>query len=159
MRIAVYPGSFDPPTNGHVDIISRASKLFDTLVVAVGGNSSKNLLFSVENRLEMLEEICIGLDNVSIQSFTGLLVEFAHNSNASVLVRGLRAMSDFENEFQMALTNRKLAPNLETVFLMTSAENMFVSSSIVKEVAALGGDIRDLVPAPVERRLAVVAKR
>ncbi|MGI8924021.1 MAG: pantetheine-phosphate adenylyltransferase [Fimbriimonadales bacterium] len=159
MRVAVYPGSFDPPTNGHVDIISRASKLFDRLVVAVGRNSSKNLLFSVEDRLEMLEAICIGLDNVSIESFAGLLVEFAHNSNASVLVRGLRAMSDFENEFQMALTNRKLAPNLETVFLMTSAENMFVSSSIVKEVAALGGDIRDLVPAPVEKRLAVVAKR
>lgn len=142
-----------------MDIISRASKLFDRLVVAVGRNSSKNLLFSVEDRLEMLEAICIGLDNVSIESFAGLLVEFAHNSNASVLVRGLRAMSDFENEFQMALTNRKLAPNLETVFLMTSAENMFVSSSIVKEVAALGGDIRDLVPAPVEKRLAVVAKR
>lgn len=159
MSIAVYPGSFDPPTSGHVDIVARASRIFDTLIVAVGLNSAKSTLFSSEERLEMLREVSAPYPNVIVETFTGLLVEFAHKKQADALVRGLRAVSDFENEFQMALTNRKLAPDLETVFLMTSAENMFVSSSIVKEVAALGGDVRGLVPAQVELKLIQAFKR
>ena len=159
MSIAVYPGSFDPPTSGHVDIVARASRIFDKLIVGVGLNSAKSTLFTAGERLAMLREVSEPYPNVVVETFTGLLVEFAHKKHADALVRGLRAVSDFENEFQMALTNRKLAPDLETVFLMTSAENMFVSSSIVKEVAALGGDVRDLVPAPVELRLREAFKR
>jgi pantetheine-phosphate adenylyltransferase len=156
---AVYPGSFDPPTSGHVDIVARASRIFDTLIVAIGLNSAKSTLFSPEERLEMLRDVSAPYPNVIVETFTGLLVEFAQKKQADALVRGLRAVSDFENEFQMALTNRKLAPDLETVFLMTSAENMFVSSSIVKEVAALGGDVRGLVPAQVELELRKAFKR
>ena len=149
----MYPGSFDPPTVGHVDVITRAAKLFDNLIVAVGKNSSKAMLFAFEDRQAMLREITEGMANVSVESFDGLLVDFAKKSGAGALVRGLRAFSDFDNEFQMALTNRQLAPDIETVFLMTSAEHMFVSSSIVKEVAALGGDVSSLVPPSVARRL------
>ncbi|HET6645545.1 MAG TPA: pantetheine-phosphate adenylyltransferase [Fimbriimonadales bacterium] len=159
MSTAVYPGSFDPPTSGHVDIVARASRIFDTLIVAIGLNSAKSTLFSPEERLEMLRDVSAPYPNVIVETFTGLLVEFAQKKQADALVRGLRAVSDFENEFQMALTNRKLAPDLETVFLMTSAENMFVSSSIVKEVAALGGDVRGLVPAQVELELRKAFKR
>jgi pantetheine-phosphate adenylyltransferase len=153
MRIAVYPGSFDPPTLGHIDIMKRASRLFDRLIVAVGRNSEKRALFTAEDRMQMLVEASVGLANVDVVSFDGLLVGLAKEHNARVIVRGLRATSDFENEFQMALTNRSLEPDIETVFLMTSAEHMFVSSSIVKEVASLGGDVSGMVPAGVLRRL------
>lgn len=153
MGIAVYPGSFDPPTLGHVDIIRRAAGLFEKVVIAVGANPTKQPLFELNDRLAMLREITEHLENVAVEPFSGLLVDFARAKGASVVIRGLRAVSDFENEFQMALANRMLAPDVETVFLMTSADVMFVSSSIVKEIARLGGDVRKLVPEPVARRL------
>lgn len=154
MRVAVYPGSFDPPTVGHVDVMRRAAKLFEKLIVAVGRNPSKKVLFPFEERMEMLKECTADMSNVRVESFDGLLAEFARGVGAGSVVRGLRALSDFENEFQMALANRKLAPEIETVFLMTSAEHMFVSSSIVKEIARLGGNVASMVPEPVARRLA-----
>ncbi|MCH8274282.1 MAG: pantetheine-phosphate adenylyltransferase [Armatimonadetes bacterium] len=154
MRIAVYPGSFDPPTHGHMDLIRRAARLFDRLIIAVGRNPGKDTLFEAGDRVEMLREITEDLANVEVEVFDGLLMDFAKGKGASAVVRGLRAVSDFDSEFQMALMNRTLAPEIETVFLMASAEHMFVSSSIVKEVAELGGDIRELVPEPVARRLA-----
>lgn len=158
MRIAVYPGSFDPPTFGHADLIGRARRIFDELVVAVGANFSKNHLFAYEERVDMLKEITADMPNVRVEAFSGLLVDFARTAGASVLVRGLRALSDFENEFQMALANRSLA-NIETVFLMTSSEHMFVSSSIVKEVASLGGDVSGMVPGLVCSRLALLESK
>jgi pantetheine-phosphate adenylyltransferase len=153
MRIAIYPGSFDPPTNGHVDVIRRAARLFDRLIVAIGRNSEKKAMFSDEQREAMLKEITAELPNVDVQAFDGLLVDFAKSAGANSVVRGLRALSDFDNEFQMALANRALSPELETVFLMTSAEHMFVSSSIVREVASLGGDVSGMVPFAVLSRL------
>lgn len=152
--VAVYPGSFDPPTNGHVDIIVRVAKFFPRLVVAVGENPQKRTLFSVEERVEMLREICqeLGLENVEVTSFAGLLVEFAKRVGASVIVKGLRVVSDFEIEFQQALMNRNLS-GIETLFMPTDTEWSFLSSSIVKEVASLGGDVSELVPGPVARRL------
>jgi pantetheine-phosphate adenylyltransferase len=153
MGTAIYPGTFDPPTLGHVDIIRRAAGLFDQVIIAVGANPTKQPLFALDERLAMLREIAAEFANVDVEPFSGLLVEFAREKRASVVIRGLRAMSDFENEFQMALANRTLAPDVETVFLMTSADVMFVSSSIVKEIARLGGDVRKLVPEPVARRL------
>lgn len=153
MKKAVYPGSFDPPTLGHVDILRRAAGLFDEVIVAVGANTAKKPMFSLEERVAMLKEIVAELPNVQVLPFDGLLVNFATQHDASAVIRGLRAVSDFENEFQMALANRTLAPNLETVFLMTSAEVMFVSSSIVKEIASLGGDVSGLVPKNVAARL------
>lgn len=153
MRVAVYPGSFDPPTNGHVDIMRRASKRFDRLVVAVGRNSEKSGMFTSEERVEMLAEEAADLPNVEVCEFEGLLVEFVQNVGATIVVRGLRAVSDFENEFQMALANREIAPGIETMFLMTSAEHMFVSSSIVREIAALGGPIESFVSEGVAKRL------
>ena len=154
MESAVYPGTFDPPTLGHLDLIRRAARLFDKLIVAVGNNPMKGMLFTAEERAEMLREMCRQLQNVEIEVFEGLLVELARRRGVKALVRGLRAVSDFENEFQMALTNRTLADEVETVFLMTSADQMFVSSSIVKEVAALGGDVSSLVPEHVAKLLA-----
>jgi len=153
LKRAVYPGSFDPPTLGHVDILRRAAGLFDEVIVAVGANTAKRPMFSLEERVEMLQEIVSETPNVRVMPFDGLLVSFAIQQNACAVIRGLRAVSDFENEFQMALANRMLAPNLETVFLMTSAEVMFVSSSIVKEIASLGGDVSGLVPKAVAARL------
>src|SRR5687768_5817298 len=141
MRTAVYPGSFDPPTNGHVDIMRRAAHLFDKLFVGVGVNSSKAALFGPDERVEMLMIAARNFDNIEVSTFDGLLVEFARAKGATAIVRGLRAVSDFENEFQMALANRELAPEVETVFLTTSPEHMFISSSIVKEIAALGGPV------------------
>lgn len=153
MRVAIYPGSFDPPTNGHLDLIRRASLLYDQVIVAVGKNSLKATMFTAEERCSMLSDLCNGLSNVSVESFENLLVEFAAQKGAGVILRGMRAISDFEKEFQMALTNRTLAPKLETVFLPTSADLMFVSSSIVKEVSRLGGDVDKLVPSLVAQRL------
>ena len=153
-RIAVYPGSFDPATNGHLDVIGRASGLFDEVIVAVGRNGGKSPLFSPEERVALLREVCDDRwRNVRVTIFDGLLVEFAKAEGARALIKGLRAVSDFEYEFQMALANRHLAPDLETLFLMTSAEHLYLSSSIVKEIARLGGDVSALVPNTVARRL------
>ncbi len=146
MKTAVYPGSFDPCTNGHLDVIRRASRLFDRLVVAVLINSSKQPSFSVEERVEMLKRVTKDMDNVEICSFSGLLADFMKNINSSIIIKGIRAVSDFEYEFQMALTNRTLNPELETLFLHTSHDYMFLSSSIVKEIAKYGGCLDGLVP-------------
>ncbi len=146
MRIAIYPGSFDPVTLGHLDIIRRASGLFDRLIVAVMHNQNKKPMFSVEERMEMLRRTTAGLPNVEIESFDGLLADYARRKNACVLVKGLRAVSDFEYEFQMALANRKLNADLDTVFLMTSSEYMYLSSSVVKDIAVHGGSVAGFVP-------------
>ncbi len=150
---AVYPGSFDPTTNGHLDVIQRAATTFDRLVVAVGRNSSKTPLFSPEERVELLRRCCSPWPNVSVTTFDGMLVNFARAQGAQVLIKGLRAVSDFEYEFQMALANRHLAADIETLFMMASAEHLYLSSSIVKEIARLGGDISALVPPLVEAQL------
>ncbi len=146
MTTAIYPGSFDPVTVGHLDIIKRAAKLFDRVIVAVLVNVEKKPWFTIEERTELLKKAAAGIDNVEVASFDGLLVDFAARQNASAIVKGLRAVSDFEYEFQMALTNRKLDNNIETVFLTSSAENTYLSSSIVKQVGLLGGDISTFVP-------------
>ncbi len=146
MRTAVYPGSFDPCTNGHLDVIKRASKLFDKVVVAVLINNSKTPLFSAKERVEMLKLATDGIKNVEICSFSGLLVDFMKEIDSQVIIKGIRAVSDFEYEFQMALTNQALYEELETLFLHTSKEYMFLSSSIVKEIAKYGGYLDGLVP-------------
>ena len=153
MTRALVPGSFDPVTMGHLDIIGRAVSMFDSVVVAVARNSTKAPLFSLEERVEMLREVCNLWPSVTISTFQGLLVEYAVEQNASVIVRGLRAVSDFEYELQMALMNRRLNSAVETVFLMTGAEYSYLSSSIVKEIARLGGSVEGLVPNIVGQRL------
>jgi pantetheine-phosphate adenylyltransferase len=151
---AIYPGSFDPPTNGHLDLIERGSKIFDQLVVAVLRNpEKKEPLFTIEERIEMLREVTRGAANVEVESFNGLLVDYAVRRQARVILRGLRAISDYENEMNMALMNRKLDPNLETVFMMPAVAYTFLSSRLVREVVQLGGDVRGLVPPIVEERL------
>ncbi|HLJ77934.1 MAG TPA: pantetheine-phosphate adenylyltransferase [Acidobacteriaceae bacterium] len=150
---AIYPGSFDPLTNGHLDLIARAAKIFDHLVVAILRNSSKSPLFTVEERVAMLSEGIAALENVSISTFDGLLVDFAREQRAHAVVRGIRAISDYEYEFQMALMNRRLSPEVETIFLMPDAKYSFVSSRLVKEVFELGGSIDGLVPKFVIDRL------
>jgi len=154
MKTAVYPGTFDPLTNGHVDIVRRALKAFDRVVVALGINTKKEALFSVEERKEMIRETFSGDDRVAVDVFSGLQVEYLERIGAAAVVRGLRAVSDFEFEFQMANMNRKLYPEAETFFLMTGQDNFYLSSSLIKEVAALGGCVEGLVPTPVVRRLA-----
>lgn len=151
--VAIYPGSFDPITNGHLDLISRGSKLVDRLIVAVLKNTSKAPLFSVNERLQMLDEVTAPFDNVTVDSFDGLLVDFAARRKANAILRGIRAISDYEHELQMTLMNRRLRPETETIFLMASEAYSFVSSHLVKEVFALGGDISGLVPKSVEARL------
>jgi pantetheine-phosphate adenylyltransferase len=143
---AIYPGSFDPVTNGHLDLIARAAKMFDHLVVAILRNSAKNPLFTVEERVSMLSEGTAEFGNVSVSTFDGLLVEFAREERAHAVVRGIRAISDYEYELQMALMNRRLAPDVETIFLMPDAKYSFVSSRLVKEVFQLGGSVEGLVP-------------
>ena len=150
---AIYPGTFDPPTNGHVDLIQRGSKLFDHLTVAILVNPVKNPLFTVEERVEMLEEVTGPLGNVSVATFDGLMVAFAREVGASAVLRGIRAISDYEHEFQMALMNRRLAPDVETVFLQPAGRYSFVSSRMVKEVFSFGGDISGLVPPNVVKKL------
>ncbi|MGA2907919.1 MAG: pantetheine-phosphate adenylyltransferase [Terracidiphilus sp.] len=150
---ALYPGTFDPPTNGHVDLIERGSKLFDHLTVAILVNPVKNPLFTVEERVEMLEEATGPLGNVSVATFDGLMVAFARKVGASAVLRGIRAISDYEHEFQMALMNRRLAPDVETVFLQPAGRYSFVSSRMVKEVFSFGGDISGLVPPNVVKKL------
>lgn len=153
MRIAIYPGSFDPVTNGHLDVIERAALLFDQLIVAVSRNAYKNPLFSVAEREEMLREVLRPYYNVVVDSFDGLTVDYARAQGAQAIVRGLRAISDFENEFMMALTNKKMVPSLDTVFLMTKAEYSFISSTAVKEIVLFGGCIKGMVPSYVEKKL------
>lgn len=149
MRIAVYPGSFDPVTNGHLDIIERASRVFDKVIVGVLNNSGKSPLFSIEERVEMLESVTRHIKNVEIDSFTGLLVDFVKVKNASVIVKGLRTVGDFEYEFQMALLNKALNPEYETMFMMTDSKYSYISSSMVKELAGFGGNLTGLVPAQI----------
>lgn len=146
MNIAVYPGSFDPMTNGHLDIIKRAAKTFDKVYVAILTNSAKNPEFSISQRIDWLKRATKDFDNVEIDSFSGLLVNYANEKGADIIIKGLRAVSDFEYEFQMALTNRALSPNIETMFLMTNGKYSYLSSSIVKEIARLGGSLSGLVP-------------
>jgi len=151
--VAIYPGSFDPITNGHLDLIQRGSALFDRLIVAILRNDEKEALFGVEERIEMLAEVVAGFSNVEVGSFDGLLVDYASQAGASVILRGIRAVSDYEYELQMALMNRRLRPEIETVFLMASEAHSFLSSRLVKEVIRLGGKIAGLVPPSVEGRL------
>ena len=153
-RVALYPGSFDPLTNGHLDVLWRARRLADRVVVAILENDSKTPLFSVAERIEMIREILGDDPATPVHSFSGLLVDFARESGATLIVRGLRAVSDYEYELQMALMNRRLAPSIETVFLMAKEEYSYVSSRLVKEVARLGGDLTGVVPDSVRRRLA-----
>jgi pantetheine-phosphate adenylyltransferase len=150
---ALYPGTFDPPTSGHIDLIQRGSKIFDHLTVAILVNPVKNPLFTLEERVEMLKEAVAGIGNVSVATFDGLMVEFARQQGATAVLRGIRAISDYEHEFQMALMNRRLAPEIETVFLQPAGRYSFVSSRMVKEVFSFGGDISGLVPANVLKRL------
>ena len=150
---ALYPGTFDPPTNGHVDIIQRGARLFDHLIVAILVNPVKNPLFSVEERMEMLREATSSIANVSFARFDGLMVEFAREQGVAAVLRGIRAISDYEYEFQMALMNRRLAPEIETVFLQPAGRYSFVSSRMLKEVFSLGGDVTGLLPPNVLKRL------
>jgi pantetheine-phosphate adenylyltransferase len=153
MKLAVYPGSFDPLTNGHVDIIERGTHLFDRIIVAVLVNIDKTPLFTTQERVDILQQAFKGRPNVEIDTFDGLLVDYVARRHANVIVRGLRAVSDFETEFQMALMNRRLSPEIETVFMMPAEQYTYISSRLIKEVFALGGQVRGLVPEIVESRL------
>ena len=153
MKTAIYPGSFDPVTLGHIDVIKRASKLFDHLIIGVLNNRAKTPLFSVEERVKMLKEVTKDIPNVEVKSFAGLTVDFAKECGANAVVRGLRAITDFEYELQMAQTNRVLEPEVDTTFLITSLEYAYLSSTVVKEVAAFGGDIHKFVPDFVEKEI------
>jgi pantetheine-phosphate adenylyltransferase len=153
-KVAVYPGSFDPFTNGHLDVVDRALHIFDRLIVAVAANPEKRQpLFTVEERVKLITESLKGRERAEVTSFTGLTVEFARSRGATTVVKGLRAYSDFDAELQQALMNRKLAPDIHTVFLMSSFTHIFVSSSILKDIASYGGKVSDLVPPPVARAL------
>jgi len=153
MKLAVYPGSFDPLTNGHVDIIERGTHLFDKIIVAILVNIEKSPLFTMEERVDILREVFKGRPNVEVDTFEGLLVDYVAGRQADVIVRGLRALSDFETEFQMALMNRRLSPDIETVFMMPAEKYTYISSRLIKEVFSLGGQVRGLVPEIVESRL------
>ena len=150
---AIYPGSFDPPTNGHLDLIQRGSKIFEELVVAILRNSEKSPMFSVSERLEMLRELTADLKNIRIDTFDGLMVEYAKSIDAMCVLRGIRAISDYEYELQMAFMNRNLEPTLETVFMMPAVKYSYVSSRLVREVAQAGGPVKGLVPEIVEQKL------
>jgi len=158
-RIAVYPGSFDPITNGHIDIVQRALAMFDRVVVAIADNVRKTPVFSVEERKQYIVEAVSGDPRVEVDAFQGLLVEYVHSKGARIVVRGLRALADFEYEFQLAHMNRRLGRDIDTVFLMTSEKDFYVSSSLVKEVAQFGGDVSGLVPALVHQALQEKFKR
>ena len=149
MRTAVYPGSFDPVTSGHIDIITRASEVYDKIIVVVSKNSSKKPLFTVEERIDFIKRSTAHLSNVEVDCCDGLLVEYVKKAGSNVIIKGLRAVSDFEYEFQMALANKKIEPEIETLFMMTDARYSYLSSSIVKEMASLGADFTDLVPSVI----------
>ena len=157
-RVAIYPGSFDPPTNGHLDIVERASRLFDRVVIGVGRNLSKKTVFTADERVSLMREACTALANVEVRTFDSLQVEFARQVGATFIIRGIRALSDFEFEFEMANMNRLLAEELEMVLLMTAPEYLFVSASRVKELVAFGAPVDTLVPANVAKALAKKAK-
>ncbi|MBQ3052080.1 MAG: pantetheine-phosphate adenylyltransferase [Clostridia bacterium] len=152
--IAICPGSFDPVTYGHLDIITRASSMFDKVIVVVAGNSSKHCSFTPEERVAMIKKCISDLPNVEVDHYGGLLADYAAQRGATAIIKGLRAMSDFEYEFQMALTNKKLNPNVETLFLTTAAQNMYLSSSMVKQIASMGGDISSFVPDVIRQDIA-----
>ncbi len=149
MSIAIYPGSFDPVTCGHLDIICRSSSIFDEVIIAVLNNAAKKPLFTAEERVRLIQKATAALSNCRVMSFDGLLVDFAMQQGATTVIKGLRAISDFEYEFQMALLNKKLNPDIETLFMVTNANCSYISSSVVKEIAALGGDFSDLVPVEI----------
>lgn len=153
VKTAVYPGTFDPLTNGHLDLIRRSLRIFDRLIVAIANNLMKDPLFTVEERLEMIREVTRDLPNLEVTSFQGLLIDFVARTNSTVIIRGLRAVSDFEYEFQMALMNRKLREGIETVFMMPSETYSYLSSRLVKEIAGFGACVTGLVPPAVEKRL------
>ncbi len=153
MKKAIYPGTFDPVTNGHFDLIKRAAGMFDHIVVGVAASPSKNTLFSLDERVELLSEVCKDLDNVTIQGFSGLLVDFAKQQNANVLVRGLRTTMDFEYEFGLTTMYRRLMPELESIFLTPAEEYAFLSSTLVREVAIHGGDVAQFLPARVNQKV------
>jgi pantetheine-phosphate adenylyltransferase len=152
-KIAVYPGTFDPVTYGHIDLIKRATKIFDKVIVAVAHNPSKGTLFSVEERVSMLKEAVQGMRTVVVDQFDGLVVDYVKHSGTNVMIRGLRMLSDFEYEFQMALTNRKLKGEIETIFMMPSESYSYISSKLIKEASGLGADVRSFVPAKVQKKL------
>ena len=149
--IAICPGSFDPVTYGHLDIIERAANMFDKVIVVVADNAAKNYCFTPKERVEMIKKCIPNLGNVEIEHYSGLLADYAAKHNATAIIKGLRAMSDFEYEFQMALTNKKLNPNVETLFLTTATQNMYLSSSMVKQIAAMNGDISSFVPEVIKQ--------
>ena len=153
LKAAIYPGSFDPVTNGHLDIIERAARVFDRVIVAVANNTTKSALFSISERVDLLKSVTKAIKNVEVDTFDSLIIDYARLKKVNVLIRGLRMTSDFDYEFQIALTNRRLAEDIETVFLMPSENVSFVSSSILKEVASLNADISSFVPKVVERKL------
>ena len=153
MSVAIYPGSFDPVTLGHLDIIKRASKIFDHVIIGVLNNTSKTPLFSPEERVNMLRDVLCDIDNVSVESFNGLLVDFAKQKNTNVIIRGLRALTDFDLEMQMAQSNRMVAPDVDTIFLSTSLEYSYLSSSVVKEYARYGVDVKEFVPECIVSKL------
>jgi len=159
LDICVYPGSFDPLTNGHLDIICRASLIFGKLVVAVGSNESKKAVFSVEERMQLIKSALGSRDDVEVTSFSGLLMDFCRKVGARTVIKGLRAMSDFEYEFQMALLNKNLEPDIETLFMMTGVDYSYLSSSAVREIASNGGNIEGLVPDIVRERIEAKFKR
>lgn len=152
-KIAIYPGSFDPVTNGHLDIVERGLNIFDKIIVAILCNTAKDSFFTIEERMEMLQESMKHIENIEFDTFSGLLVDYAVQKKAHAILRGMRAVSDFEYEFQMALMNRRLQRDIQTVFLMTGLRWIFTSSSIIKEAAHFGGDIEDMVPAIVNTKL------
>ncbi|MDI6736498.1 MAG: pantetheine-phosphate adenylyltransferase [bacterium] len=152
-NIAIYPGTFDPATNGHLDIIERAVPLFAQVIVAVTCDSSKPTLFSIQDRIQMIKDVTQNYSNVRVEEFSGLLVDYACKKEANVIIRGLRAVSDFEHEFQMASLNKRLNPKIETLFMMTHEDNFFLSSSAIKEIAALGGSLAGFVPNIIEERI------
>jgi len=153
MKRVVYPGSFDPITNGHLDIIRRACQLFDAVIIGVAEREEKRPLFSLKERVDLVKEVVKDWDNIEVYPFSCLLVDFVREKKANAIIRGIRAVADFDYEFQMALTNRKIAPEIETVFLLPSQEFIFLSASLVKEIAAMGGCVKNFVPKPVEEAL------